>query len=85
MKRILETLNASYQFARNFNEQIYLRYCLWKNGLMREMDQLPGLLKQGKEALGAYILILHKLYERKIKTPDQDPSTKQQYLDEFIT
>lgn len=54
-------------------------------GLMREMDQLPGLLKQGKEALGAYILILYKLYERKLKIPDQDPSAKQQYLDEFIT
>jgi len=81
----LGTLNASYQFAKNFNDQIYLRYCLWKNGLMREMDQLPGLLKQGKEALGAYILILHKLYERQSKVADSDPSIKQQYLDEFIS
>jgi len=85
LKRILETLNASYQFAKNFNDQIYLRYCLWKNGLMREMDQLPGLLKQGKEALGAYILILHKLYERNSIKPDADPSIKKQYLDEFLT
>lgn len=51
---------------------------------MKEMDQLPGLLKQGKEALGAYILILHMLYERKRRDPNSAPLEKQKYLDEFL-
>jgi len=52
---------------------------------MKEMDQLPGLLKQGKEALGAYILILFKLYKRKtVATNEEEKEEKIKYLEEFL-
>ena len=51
---------------------------------MKDMDQLPGLLKQGKEALGAYILIFYKLFERKVNSQNPDKSEKEKYLDEFL-
>lgn len=25
-------MEKAYKFASDFNEQVYLRYCLWKNG-----------------------------------------------------
>lgn len=52
---------------------------------MKEMDQLPGLLKQGKEALGAYIFILFKLYKRKVSPKDdKEKEEKRKYLEEFL-
>lgn len=29
-------LQASYKFAKSFNEQKYLRFCLWKDGISFE-------------------------------------------------
>lgn len=34
-----------YQNSHTFNEHLYLRYCLWKNGLMAELTLVPGLFK----------------------------------------
>ena len=51
---------------------------------MKDMDQLPGLLKQGKEALGAYILIFYKLFERKVNSENQDKSEKEKCLQDFL-
>jgi len=52
---------------------------------MKEMDQLPGLLKQGKEALGAYILILFKLYKRKSPAKNsKEEEEKKNYLEELL-
>jgi len=54
---------------------------------MRAMDQLPGLVKQEKEALSAYLLLLFNLYTRKLKQ-QQDENTssseKTTHLDDFI-
>jgi len=84
---ILKMLQASYKFAKSFNEQKYLRFCLWKDDSMRAMDQLPGLVKQEKEALSAYLLLLFNLYTRKLKQ-QQDENTssseKTTHLDDFI-
>lgn len=68
IKRILEILLHSSKFARQFNNQIYLRFCLWKSGFNKDMSQLPGLLKQEKESLIGYITILQKLYARTSNT-----------------
>lgn len=43
------------------------------------MPQLPGLLKQEKEALSAYILIMFKLY-----TKQTNPEEKKGLLDKLI-
>jgi hypothetical protein len=32
--RIIEVLLKSAKFAREFNDQIYLRFCLWKSGII---------------------------------------------------
>jgi len=77
---ILKMLQASYKFAKSFNEQKYLRFCLWKDDSMRAMDQLPGLVKQEKEALSAYLLLIFDLYNRKLKQGGE----KSTHLDDFI-
>lgn len=51
---------------------------------MRAMDQLPGLVKQEKEALNAYLLVLFKLYCRKLAQTDKTRSERSTHLDEFI-
>ncbi len=50
---------------------------------MKEMDQLPGLLKQGKEALGACIIVVFKLYQRNYNENNQSPKNFE-YLEKFI-
>lgn len=51
---------------------------------MRAMDQLPGLVKQEKEALSAYLVVLFKLYTRKLAQTDKSRSERNIHLDEFI-
>lgn len=51
---------------------------------MKDMDQLPGLVRQEKEALGAYVLILYKLYHRKLQLSGKAKSEKNNYLNDFI-
>ena len=64
MSEVSTILFTSYQFAKKFNEQIYLRFVLWKKGPLNTADQLPALLKQEKETISAYILITFNLYTR---------------------
>ncbi len=51
---------------------------------MRAMDQLPGLVKQEKEALSAYLLLLFNLYTRKSKQEGENASEKSTHLDNFL-
>jgi len=52
---------------------------------MRAMDQLPGLVKQEKEALSAYLLLIFDLYSRKLKQEGgENSSEKSHHLDDFI-
>ena len=51
---------------------------------MKDMDQLPGLVRQEKEGLSAYSLILYKLYYRKLQLSGKAKSEKNTYLNDFI-
>jgi len=58
---LLDALQRSYEFAQEFNQQIDLRQALKRLGFMREMKQLPGLLKQEREALSCSLKILFQV------------------------
>jgi len=60
---------------------IYLRYCLWKNGFLQEMKQLPGLIKQEKESLFCLIRLLIQAFQSK---SSEDRLKSQKFLDDFI-
>jgi len=58
---LLDALQKSFAFAQEFNQQIELRQTLKRLGFMREMRQLPGLLKQEREALSCSLKILFQV------------------------
>lgn len=90
-------MEDSYKFAKDFNEEIPLRYSLWTNGkkyvykmfydryknkkigFMSDMKQLPGLLKQEREALSCYCVILFKHYQM-----NKDTEQSKEILDLFL-
>eukprot|EP00743_Colponemidia_sp_Colp-15_P003456 GILK01003731.1.p1 GENE.GILK01003731.1~~GILK01003731.1.p1 ORF type:complete len:1011 (+),score=223.74 GILK01003731.1:78-3035(+) len=59
---LLAALEDSFRFAEAFNGQFALREKLWKDGFMSEMRQLPGLLKQEREALACAVKVLFRLF-----------------------
>jgi len=58
---LLDALKNSYEFAQEFNQQIELRQTLKRLGFIREMRQLPGLLKQEREALSCSLTVLFQV------------------------
>mmetsp|Transcript_58738 Transcript_58738/g.137076 ORF Transcript_58738/g.137076 Transcript_58738/m.137076 type:complete len:1749 (+) Transcript_58738:59-5305(+) len=58
---LVDALKQSFEFAQEFNKQIELRQVLKKRGFMPEMRQLPGLLKQEREALSCSLKILFQV------------------------
>jgi hypothetical protein len=58
---LLDALQRSFEFAQEFNQQIELRQTLKRLGFMREMKNLPGLLKQEREALSCSCKILFQV------------------------
>mmetsp|Transcript_66837 Transcript_66837/g.155270 ORF Transcript_66837/g.155270 Transcript_66837/m.155270 type:complete len:359 (-) Transcript_66837:15-1091(-) len=58
---LLDALQRSFEFAQEFNQQIELRQMLKRLGFMREMRQLPGLLKQEREALSCSLKVLFRV------------------------
>jgi brefeldin A-inhibited guanine nucleotide-exchange protein len=58
---LLDALQRSFEFAQEFNQKIELRQALKRLGFMREMKQLPGLLKQEREALSCSLKILFQV------------------------
>jgi brefeldin A-inhibited guanine nucleotide-exchange protein len=58
---LLDALQRSFEFAQEFNQKIELRQALKRLGFMREMRQLPGLLKQEREALSCSLKILFQV------------------------
>uniref|UniRef100_A0A7S1LWR9 SEC7 domain-containing protein n=1 Tax=Alexandrium catenella TaxID=2925 RepID=A0A7S1LWR9_ALECA len=58
---LLDALQRSFEFAQEFNQQIELRQTLKRLGFMREMKQLPGLLKQEREALSCSLKVLFRV------------------------
>ena len=60
--QLLAALEGSFTFAHDFNQKISLRMELKRLGFMRDMRDLPGLLKQELEGLTCYLGILFSLY-----------------------
>jgi len=58
---LLDALQSSFEFAQEFNQQIELRQTLKRMGFIREMRQLPGLLKQEREALSCSLKVLFQV------------------------
>merc|ERR1719362_2825 len=58
---LLNALQRSFEFAQEFNQHIELRQTLKRLGFMREMKQLPGLLKQEREALSCSLKVLFQV------------------------
>jgi brefeldin A-inhibited guanine nucleotide-exchange protein len=57
---LLQSLDAQYKFAKEFNSEVNLRFRLWKQGYMAELNHLPGLLDHEEESLKVYLSILFK-------------------------
>lgn len=74
-------LEKAYEFCSSFNDMIYLRYCIWKNGFLQEQKELPGLIKQEKETLGCLISIEAQGFHCKC---GEDRGKAQRFLDDFI-
>eukprot|EP01069_Polyplicarium_translucidae_P007108 Polyplicarium_translucidae@DN3059_c0_g2_i2.p1 len=55
---LLHAANRSFSFAYGFNQRVALRHKLKCAGFMREMKELPGLLKQQRESLRVYLEVL---------------------------
>jgi len=60
---LLDALRQSFEFAQDFNRHVELRKTLKRLGFMREMKQLPGLLKQEREALACTMKILFEVQQ----------------------
>jgi len=58
---LLDALYKSIDFAQKFNQQIELRQTLKRLGFMKEMNQLPGLFKQEREALSCSLKMLFQV------------------------
>jgi len=58
---LLDALQQSFEFAQEFNQKIELRQTLKRLGFIREMRQLPGLLKQEREALSCSLKVLFQV------------------------
>jgi len=58
---LLDALQRSFEFAQEFNQKLELRQALKQLGFMKEMKQLPGLLKQEREALSCSLKILFQV------------------------
>jgi len=58
---LLDALQQSFEFAQEFNRQIELRQALKRLGFMKEVKQLPGLLKQERESLSCSLRILFQV------------------------
>lgn len=59
---LLECLDKSYRFAREFNQELGLRLKLWNDGFMADLKQLPGLTAQERESISTYLKILFRMY-----------------------
>ena len=58
---------------------VSLQYSLYNSGFMKDMAQLPGLLKQEKEALAIQTMLLCKKYHSAV-----DETAKKELLNQFL-
>jgi len=59
---LLECLDKSYKFAKEFNQEFGLRMKLWKDGFMADLNQIPKLTGQEKESISTYLVILFRMH-----------------------
>lgn len=59
---LLDCLEKSYKFAKEFNQELGLRLKLWNEGFMSDLKQLPGLTAQERESISTYLTILFRMY-----------------------
>jgi len=69
--KILDSLQASFEFAQSFNGMIAWREQLKRLGFMREMPQIPGLLKQERQGVSCFLTILFRIQKFR-DTPDTE-------------
>jgi len=78
---LLDALQRSFEFAQEFNQQIELRQVLKRLGFMREMKQLPGLLKQEREALSCSLKVLFQvLCDERMQQSEQFPKAVERLM-----
>ncbi|EAS07412.2 guanine nucleotide exchange factor (macronuclear) [Tetrahymena thermophila SB210] len=68
LDNLCNILDKSYLFAIEFNSQIFLRYCLWKTGFNPELKQLPGILRQERQAQAMSLYIKYTHYRKQMKS-----------------
>jgi hypothetical protein len=67
------SLESSHEFANKFNSELNLRFKLWKQGFMADLQMMPGLIRQEWESLSTILKILFKMYYH----PKESSSDKQ--------
>ncbi len=80
---MLALLKANYDFTYAFNQNITHRYKLWVDGFMggkQGMKVLPGLLKQEREALSSYCVMLFNAFTHSPPASD----TRSQFFLAFL-
>ena len=73
---LLECLDKSYCFAKDFNQELGLRLKLWNEGFMADLKQLPGLTAQERESISTYLQILFKMYFQPKEGLNQEVNSK---------
>ncbi len=64
---MIESLQKAYSFSSHFNEQIYLRYCLFKNGFWQENRKLPSLYEIEKNSMLCILNMNIQVFKTKSK------------------
>merc|ERR1719487_1712240 len=83
---LLDALQHSFEFAQEFNQKIPLRQKLKRLGFMREMKQLPGLLKQEREGLSCSLKILFRIQgDSRMKESESDYTAQGKRLMKICT
>lgn len=59
LHKLANLLNASYQFAKKFNDDYDLRVRLWNAGII---ERLPNLLKQESSSLAVFLNVMFRMY-----------------------
>eukprot|EP00397_Hematodinium_sp_SG-2012_P001747 GEMP01001752.1.p1 GENE.GEMP01001752.1~~GEMP01001752.1.p1 ORF type:complete len:1700 (+),score=348.55 GEMP01001752.1:43-5142(+) len=76
IKKILDALQTSFEFAHEFNGKIPWRQKLKQLGFMREMRQIPGLLRQEREGMSCFLKILFRLQKFKERPREPELDTR---------
>ncbi|KRX10951.1 Sec7 domain [Pseudocohnilembus persalinus] len=61
IESVLQIGEQTYNKAKQFNDKFYLRYALWKFGLMVDLEIVPGLYVHEKESFSLILETLNQL------------------------